>query len=123
MNNLDDILRNPRAHRAEVSSDQVQAWNDKALLRWHAEQEQSRVRKSRASRAVFATILYWGSLTSAAIMLGSLLWDHLEIPIDRLREMPSTLLTEMAGHPLWLAAIVVSLAVWFTRPLREILLD
>ena len=123
MKNLDDILRDPRAHRAEVSSDQVQAWNSEVLSRWHAEQKLSQVHKRRVSRAVLASVLYWGSLAFAAIMLGSLLWDRLEIPIDRLREMPSTLLTEMAGHPFWLAAIVVSLAVWFTRPLREILLD
>jgi len=123
MNNLDDILRDPRAHRAEVSSDQVQAWNDDVLSRWDAEQEQSLARKSRASRAVLATILYWGSLGFAAVMLGSLLWDGFGIPIDRLREMPNSLLTEMTGHPLWLAAIVVAVAVGFTRPLREILLD
>lgn len=123
MKNLDDILRDPRAHRAEVSSDQVKAWNDQVLLRWNAEQEQSQLRKARASRAVLASILYWGSLSAAAILLGSLLWNSLEIPIDRLREMPNSLLAEMAGHPLWLAAIVVTVAIGFTRPLREILFD
>ncbi|MDA0667159.1 MAG: hypothetical protein O3A95_05490 [Planctomycetota bacterium] len=123
MKNLDDILRDPRAHRAEVSCDQVNAWGEEVLDRWNAEQLKSAVQESRSFRAILTAVLFWGSLTAGVVMLGSLLWDRLGISMDRLREIPNSLGIEMAGHPLWLGAIVLCLGVWFTRPLREMLLD
>ena len=123
MKNLDDILRNPRAHRAEVSDDQVKAWNEEVLTRWNTEQATASVQESRLSRALLASILFWGSLAAGGLMLGSLFWDRLAIPMSQLRDMPNSLLAGMTGHPLWLAGFVLCLGVWFTRPLRELLLD
>jgi len=123
MKNLDDILRDPRAHHAEVSNDQVKAWGEEALTRWSAEQESVSVPKANRSRLILSSVLFWGSLAAGVLMLGSLLWDHMGIPIDTLREMPNSLLTEISAHPLWLASFVFCLGIWFTRPLREFLLD
>lgn len=123
MKNLDDLLRDPRAHHAEVSRDQVNVWGEEVLTRWNVEQQKVAVSKSRSSRTILASVLFWGSLAAGVIMLGSLLWDGLEIPMHRLQEMPNNLLVGLAESPLWLGAMVLCLGVWFTRPLRKMLLD
>jgi len=123
MKNLDDILRDPRAHHAELAHDQVQAWSENVLQQWAANNLQAQAAKTAASRSKLASVLFWCSLMAAALMLGSLLWDNLGLPVDSLRSFPSTMLAELAEHSTWLAVGVVSLAVWFTQPLRELLLD
>jgi len=123
MKNLDHLLRDPRAHHAEVSSNQVQAWGEDVLLQWNAESEKAQASQTAHSRSMLASALYWGSLAAASIMLGSLLWDSLALPLDDLRTMPLTFFTAIAEHSTWLAAGVVCMAVWLTRPLRELLLD
>lgn len=123
MKSFDQLLHDPQSYGEQPSRAQLESWNEGVLEAW-AEHRRSPV---TTATSFWQTALYRGSLVIAGILILSMLWNRFAFQDGQLRsltlELPPFLSEELTSHPYWIVMAIVSLVVFMTKPLRDLLLS
>lgn len=118
MKDLEQLLRDPRAHAEGVAQDQVAAWGEQVVKRWRF-------------RRLMESMLYRGGLAIGSLLLVQEIWSRSELTMEQVQGLPSAVSESMSasmdlsllGHPYFVAALGIGCAILLTKPLRERLLQ
>lgn len=116
MKDLEQLLRDPRAHADAPSEESWRAWSDEALAKWNAEKAQAR---RRSPLRIVSNALFYAAVLMALWMM----FPALASTAEKMGEAIGSYEVWVGMPNPWVTAgIAVAIAVAITPPLRQRLL-
>ncbi len=116
MKDLEQLLRDPRAHADAPSEESWRAWSDEAIAKWNAQQAQARQRNPL--RLISNALFY-----AAVLMALWILFPALASTAEKVGEAVGSYQVWVGMPNPWvIAGIATAIAVAITPPLRQRLL-